>query len=75
MQREGGRRRDWFPQQMETCCCVQADAFESEGNEEEAGWAPSCALILTALICHTGSCYIMVQVVQGLHIPLVLANK
>lgn len=66
MQREGGRRRDQLPQQMEVCCRVHADAFESEGKGEEGGEVPCHALILTALICHTGSCYIMVQTVQGL---------
>lgn len=60
---------------MEVCCRVHAHVFESEGNEEEGGQAPCCVLILTAFVCHTGSCYIMVQTVQGLHIHLVLANK
>lgn len=60
---------------MEARCRVHTDAFVSEGNEEEGGQAPCCVLILTAFICHTGSCYITVQTVQGLRIDLVLANK
>lgn len=60
---------------MEVCCCVHGDAFVLDGNEEEGGQAPCCALILTAFICHTGSCYVMVQAVQGLHVHLVLADK
>lgn len=60
---------------MEVCCCVHVSVFELDRNKEKGGQAPCCALILTAFICHTGSCYIMVQTLQGLCIHLVLANK